>query len=83
MDKNKQQQPLSQPPFPGALGQQIAQTVSQEAWQQWLETQIKIINENRLDLSEAKDRQILLQHLQQFLQSQRAKATAADPSSSR
>ncbi|MEM7402705.1 MAG: Fe(2+)-trafficking protein [Myxococcota bacterium] len=79
MDNNKQQQPLSSPPFPGALGQEIAQTVSQETWQQWLETQIKIINENRLDLSAAKDRQVLLQHLQQFLQSQRAKPAAANP----
>ena len=63
----KKQSPLQWPPFPGQLGLKITQTVDKKAWQQWQEMQIKIINENRLDLSKAEDRQTLLQHLRQFL----------------
>ncbi|MEM7588632.1 MAG: Fe(2+)-trafficking protein [Myxococcota bacterium] len=69
---------LSSSPFPGPLGLEIASKTDQETWQQWQEMQIQIINENRLDLSEAKDRQVLLQHLRAFLHLDEAKP---DPSS--
>jgi len=43
---------LSEAPLPGPLGQLLLHHVSEEAFNEWAEVQIKIINEERLDLSE-------------------------------
>lgn len=60
---------LSQPPFTGELGNEIFEKVSQEAWNQWQnDLMIKIINEYRLNLSDAKDYNTLLQQMRAYLQ---------------
>lgn len=33
-------------PFPGAKGQEFFETVSKQAWQEWLKHQTTLINEN-------------------------------------
>ncbi|MFN9122309.1 MAG: oxidative damage protection protein, partial [bacterium] len=38
---------LDFPPYPGALGHRIFDSVSKEAWQFWLEHQKRLVNENR------------------------------------
>ncbi|MEM7495890.1 MAG: Fe(2+)-trafficking protein [Myxococcota bacterium] len=53
-------------PFPGKLGKELLGRVSQPAFAQWQELQVKLINEYRLDLSQAKDRRQLLKHLREF-----------------
>jgi len=58
---------LDVPPFPGNIGEEIFNKVSQIAWNEWRDMQTKIINEYRLDLSEAKDRQTLMQQMRHFL----------------
>ncbi len=58
---------LESAPFPGPLGQEIFDHVSAEAWEEWKEMQIKIINEYRLDLSEGEHRQTLLKQMRAFL----------------
>lgn len=58
---------LTSPPFPGPLGLEIQQKVTQETWDAWRELQTKIINEYRLDLSEQNDRQTLLTQMRKFL----------------
>ena len=40
---------LDKPPWPGALGRRIYESVSREAWDQWLEEAKILINETRLD----------------------------------
>ena len=55
---------LAFPPYPGALGQRIFNEVSQEAWQQWVEMQKMLINENRLNLADSKARQYLAQQME-------------------
>jgi Fe-S cluster biosynthesis and repair protein YggX len=76
MDKNnsvfctrlRQKMPaLSDAPLNGAIGQTIQQNVSEEAWNEWVEAQIKIINEERLDLSEQPAQQRLYQQMVAFL----------------
>jgi Fe-S cluster biosynthesis and repair protein YggX len=42
---------LEKAPISGPLGALLCKHVSAAAWQDWLELQIKIINEERLDLS--------------------------------
>jgi Fe-S cluster biosynthesis and repair protein YggX len=42
---------LNSPPFPGAVGQEIFDKYSKEAWDEWLSLQTMLINEGGLDLS--------------------------------
>ena len=55
---------LARPPFPGALGQRIFENVSKEAWDQWVRLQTMIINENRLNLVDARHRKYLAEQLE-------------------
>jgi len=59
---------LEKPPFPGELGKQIFENISAEAWLQWKnDLQIKILNEYRLNMSDPKDYQTLMQQMKLFL----------------
>ena len=55
---------LDLPPYPGALGQKVFENVSKEAWQQWIKMQTMLINENRLNLVDAKHRKYLAEQLE-------------------
>lgn len=52
--------------FAGELGARIKREVSQRAWNDWLEMQIKLINEYRLHMGEASHRQALEEYASQF-----------------
>ena len=58
---------LDAPPYPGELGVRIWQSVSKEAWQQWVQTQTRLVNENRLNLADARARKYLAQQMENFL----------------
>lgn len=64
---HKQAPGLKRPPIPGELGQQIYASISQEAWQQWLQRQTMFINEYHLNLTEFEARQFLQDQMQAFL----------------
>ena len=55
---------LDFPPYPGELGKRIFESVSKEAWQQWLELQKMLVNENRLNLADAKARKWLAEQME-------------------
>jgi Fe-S cluster biosynthesis and repair protein YggX len=64
----KRQAPaLPRAPFPGAIGANVLENVSLEAWQQWLAKQTMLINENRLNPLEPKAKKYLLEQMQAFL----------------
>ena len=48
------------PPYPNELGKKIYESVSQEAWAAWLKHQTMLVNENRLNLADARARQYLM-----------------------
>ena len=54
---------LDYPPYPGDLGKRIFDSVSKEAWTQWLDQQKKLVNENRLSLADKKARDYLAQQM--------------------
>jgi Fe-S cluster biosynthesis and repair protein YggX len=56
---------LDFPPYPGDLGKRLYDSVSKEAWRQWLEQQKMLVNENRLNLADKKAREYLTQQMQQ------------------
>lgn len=53
-------------PYPGDLGKRIYQNVCKEAWQLWLRHQTMLVNENRLNLADARARQYLARQMEQF-----------------
>jgi Fe-S cluster biosynthesis and repair protein YggX len=53
-------------PYPGELGKRIYETVSKQAWQQWLAHQTTLINEYRLSPIEPKARKFLEQEMEKF-----------------
>ena len=55
---------LDFPPYPGALGKRLFDHVSKEAWKAWLEHQKMLVNENRLNLADAKARKYLEQQME-------------------
>ena len=55
---------LDFPPYPGDLGKRIYESVSKEAWQQWIRMQTMIINENRLNLADAAQRKYLPEQIE-------------------
>ena len=57
---------LDTPPYPGELGKRIYENVSKEAWQQWLKHQTMLVNENRLNLADARARQYLARQMERF-----------------
>ncbi|WP_422666644.1 oxidative damage protection protein [Candidatus Kinetoplastibacterium sorsogonicusi] len=58
---------LNNPPYPGEIGIYIMNNISQKAWNNWLQQQTRIINENRLNLSDIKSRKLLHDQMIQYL----------------
>jgi Fe-S cluster biosynthesis and repair protein YggX len=58
---------LDRIPYPGALGQRIYDSISKDAWQQWLRHQTMLINEYRLTPIEPKARRFLVEEMEKFL----------------
>jgi Fe-S cluster biosynthesis and repair protein YggX len=54
-------------PFPTAKGQEVFETVSKQAWQEWLKHQTLLINENRLNVMQPESRAFLDQQRDKFL----------------
>jgi len=57
---------LERMPFPGALGQDVFDHVSAQAWQEWLEHQTRIINEQHLNMMDMTSRAYLKEQMQKF-----------------
>ena len=62
----KEAQGLSFAPYPGELGKRIYDNVSQEAFEAWKKHQTMLVNENRLNLADARARQYLARQMEQF-----------------
>jgi hypothetical protein len=63
---NKEAEGLEFAPVPGDLGKKIWQQVSKEAWADWLKQQTMLINENRLNMADARARQYLLKQTEKY-----------------
>ncbi|MFT3821113.1 MAG: oxidative damage protection protein [Rubrivivax sp.] len=58
---------LTYAPYPGELGKRIYQQISAEAFELWKRHQTMLVNENRLNLADARARQYLARQMEQFL----------------
>ena len=57
---------LEMPPMPGARGQELMDTVSRKAWDEWKSHQTTLINEKHLDMSNPENRMWLLDQMENF-----------------
>ena len=53
-------------PYPGELGKRIYDNVSKEAFEAWKKHQTMLVNENRLNLADARARQYLARQMESF-----------------
>ena len=60
----KEAEGLDFPTYPGELGKRIYQSVSKEAWQDWLKHQTMLVNENRLNLADQRAREYLKRQME-------------------
>lgn len=63
---NKDADGLDFAPYPGELGKKIFDNVSKEAWAEWMKHQTMLVNENRLNLADAKARQYLARQMDNY-----------------
>ena len=53
-------------PYPGDIGKKIQESISKEAWEQWVSHQTMLINEMRLTPVEPKARKFLEEEMEKF-----------------
>jgi Fe-S cluster biosynthesis and repair protein YggX len=58
---------LDAPPMPGPKGQEIFETVSRRAWQEWQDLQTMLINERALNVRDPEARKYLNAQRERFL----------------
>lgn len=58
---------LENPPFPGPKGQFIYENISRQVWQEWINMQTMIINEQRLASFDPKAKKLLEEERNKFL----------------
>ncbi|MGH7566627.1 MAG: Fe(2+)-trafficking protein [Gemmatimonadota bacterium] len=58
---------LDRAPYPDAMGREIAEKVCAVCWEECKRMQVMVINEYRLDLSDARAQEILEKSIKDFL----------------
>lgn len=64
---NREAEGMPQPPIPGEFGKKIYESISIEAWQDWVAHQTMLINENRLSMADPKSRAFIRTEMENFL----------------
>lgn len=62
----KEMEGLAMPPMPGPRGQSLFESVSRQAWQEWLAHQTTLINEKHLNLMNPEHRTYLTEQMDRF-----------------
>ena len=57
---------LDFPPVPGEMGKKLWENVSKEAWAAWQKHQTMLVNENRLNLADARARKYLMTQMEKY-----------------
>ena len=62
----KEAEGLDFAPYPGELGKRLWESASKEAWAAWLKHQTMLVNENRLNLADARARKYLATQMEAY-----------------
>lgn len=54
-------------PYPGATGDELSEQVCADCWAEWLQAEVIVINEMRLNFMEPDAQGILALHMREFL----------------
>ena len=57
---------LETPPYGGELGQRIFDSISQTAWDMWMQYSVVLINHHGLSLGDPQARDFLMQQMEEF-----------------
>ena len=57
---------LAEPPFPGSLGEDVFNNISQKAWDAWQQQQTMLINEKQLKMTDPEARRYLQEQMKKF-----------------
>lgn len=63
----KELEGLDRPPIKGELGQRIYETISKDAWKQWVQHSTMLVNEYRLELGTPEAAKVWLRELEKFM----------------
>jgi Fe-S cluster biosynthesis and repair protein YggX len=63
---HKQLPGLDEPPFDTELGKKIYESVSRDAWNQWMEFCKMLLNEYRLNPARKEDQEVIVKQMEQF-----------------
>ncbi|MGB1158710.1 MAG: oxidative damage protection protein [Porticoccaceae bacterium] len=63
---NKELPGLDLPPFPGPKGEEIYNSISKQAWGEWMSHQTTLINEMRLNMMDLTARNYLAEQREKF-----------------
>ncbi len=64
---SKQAAAPGQVPYGGQLGQDIRAHTCADCWEEWLQAEVMVINELRLNFMDPSSQDILAKHLREFL----------------
>jgi Fe-S cluster biosynthesis and repair protein YggX len=62
----RQAEGLTRQPWPGELGKRIYDSVSRDAWEQWMGHQTMLMNEYRLNALDPNARKFLAEEMEKF-----------------
>ena len=62
----KEMEGLDAPPFPGAKGVEVFETISKIAWTDWMARQTRLINEKHLTMTDPAARKFLTEQREKF-----------------
>lgn len=54
-------------PYGGKVGEEIRENTCGDCWDEWLKMEVMVINELRLNFMDPKSRDVLGQHMKEFL----------------
>jgi Fe-S cluster biosynthesis and repair protein YggX len=71
--------PLAAPPFPGPLGRELQAAACAACWEEWRQTEVRLINELRLDFMDPAAQEVLQRYLREFFLLDAAPGAAPGP----
>lgn len=60
-------QPVASVPWGGQLGEEIRTHVCEDTWREWMNMEVMVINELRLNFMDPKSQDVLIGHMREFL----------------
>lgn len=64
---HKEGSALTSPPYPGPLGIEIQSQRCAACWSEWLQTEVMVINELKLNFMDPASQDILIGHMREFM----------------